>query len=118
MTRSIARLLREASSLRAPIPQRPPWSQDFPENENWNYSSIFGQYYLSSFGVATLRDNLRMERVARRSERNHWMAWIGAFTGLVGALTRPGGTAQEVSVSIRTVGKATLSFEPLLRLNE
>lgn len=80
-------LVRKAAALRVPLPPHPLWSEDGSENEFWKYSCSHGQRYLSSSGVATLRDSIRREREARRNARNHLIAWIGALTGLVGALT-------------------------------
>lgn len=81
------RITQEALALRVPLPTRPHYSEDHDSNECWEWSNVFGQYYLTPLGVSTLRDSIRREREARRSARNHWIAWIGALTGLVGAVT-------------------------------
>ena len=80
-------LVRQAVEQRVPIPESPPYSPEGAENEFWAFSNSLGERYLTPLGVSTLRETLRREKDARRSERNHLIAWIGAITGLVGALT-------------------------------
>lgn len=80
-------LTREAHSLRVPLPKRPLYTDDPEDNEFWNWSRVYGQYYLSPIGYSTLRDSIRREREARRGERNHLLQWLAAVTGLIGALT-------------------------------
>lgn len=79
------KLLRQARHLRVPVP--PVWNADGTETEHWNRSQVFGEHYLGDLGQVKLRDAIRQELAWRQQTKGHWIAWVSAFTGLIGALT-------------------------------
>lgn len=78
------RLLRKASRLRVPIPSR--YTSKMEESEDWE-RSWDGEWYLSKSAELQLRAVIRQEQKERNETRAHWIAWIAAITGLVGAVT-------------------------------
>lgn len=78
-------LLKLASSLRVPVPSA--YKSDSELTEHWDRSEFTGQLYLTDAGVSAVRAEIRKEIGWRRESRAHWIAWITAVTGLVGALT-------------------------------
>lgn len=80
------RLLRMAHRLDVPYPQ-PPWHSEVQRNEYWAQGDMTGEWYLSTTGFNKVRADIRAEIKARHDARAHWVAWIAAITGLLGALT-------------------------------
>lgn len=79
------RLLRKAHRLDVPYPHRPVGNQQ--KDENWVQGSMTGSWFLTTTGINKVRSDIRTEIRARHEARGHWIAWISAITGLVGALT-------------------------------
>lgn len=78
-------LIRQARRLRVPIPHR--FKEDGKPSEHWYEGQYLGGWYLTNEGVARLRDEIRKERRARQDSRAHWVVWVSALTGVIGALT-------------------------------
>lgn len=79
------KFLRKARGLRVPIPHR--FNEDRSESEFWYEGHYTGGWYLTTKGVAALREEIRKELKARHETRSHWLIWVSALTGLIGALT-------------------------------
>ncbi len=79
------KLLHRARRLRVPIPHR--YNEDQSESEFWSEGHYTGSWYLTTKGVAALREEIRNELKARHETRSHWVVWLSALTGLVGAIT-------------------------------
>jgi hypothetical protein len=79
------RLVKEARRLRVPVPHR--FNEDGTESEHWEQGRYFGRAYLTRRGISALREEIRKERKARHEARSHWIAWLSAVTGIVGAAT-------------------------------
>lgn len=78
-------LLARARRLRVPIPRR--HLSDGQESEHWYESNYTGRWYLTTLGIAALRSEIRSEIKARHESRSHWVVWLSAITGIVGAIT-------------------------------
>jgi hypothetical protein len=78
------RLLRTARRLRVRIPDK---YDDKGELTDYWERAWDGPLYLSESGDAQLRSAIRVERKERHEARAHWINWIAAITGLVGAVT-------------------------------
>ena len=85
------RLLRKASKLHVPTPDRQRNRENNAEWEdvlgNWRYSQPRAEFILTEQGARLLRIELHEEQKRRQELRNHHIAWIAAITGLVGTLT-------------------------------
>jgi hypothetical protein len=80
------KLLQRARKLRVPIPHR--YSGKYEINSDfWFEGQYFGSWILTTKGVATLREEIRNEVKARYETRSHWVIWVSALTGLLGAAT-------------------------------
>jgi hypothetical protein len=79
------KLLAKARRLRVPIPHR--YNEDKTESEHWYEGNYAGRWYLTTRGVAALRDEIRRELKARHEARSHWIVWLSGLTGVIGALT-------------------------------
>jgi hypothetical protein len=67
-------LVRTAKRLSLPIPawkDKAMWEEDY------------GDRYLTTLGVQTIRKQIRDER---KEKRDSWLPWVCAITGLIGAL--------------------------------
>ncbi len=80
------RLLRQARRLDVPYVQ-PPWHSEEQRNEYWVQGNMTGEWYLTTAGFNKVRADIRAEVKARHEARAHWVAWMAAVTGLIGALT-------------------------------
>lgn len=78
-------LLKLATSLRVPIPRT--FKSNSELTDHWSQSQFTGDLFLTDAGVGEVRAEIRKELGWRRESRAHWIAWITAITGLVGALT-------------------------------
>lgn len=78
-------LLGKARRLRVPIPHR--YNEDKTESEHWYEGHYTGRWYLTSRGVAALREEIRRELKARHESRAQWVVWLSALTGVIGAVT-------------------------------
>lgn len=78
-------LLRQARRFHLPIPKRV--GSDGETTGWWEQSDIDGLWRLSDGGVVHVRKSIRSEMAWRREHRAHWINWIAAVTGLLGALT-------------------------------
>lgn len=78
-------LLGKARRLRVPVPHR--YNEDKTESEHWYEGHYTGRWYLTSRGVAALREEIRREIKARHEGRAHWVVWLSALTGVIGAVT-------------------------------
>ena len=76
-------LLHRARSLLVPVPSRDGGESGLPYWEEGQ----FGTKHLSRVGIARIRAAIREEEKARREARAHWVIWVSALTGLVGAAT-------------------------------
>ncbi len=79
------KLLGKARRLRVPIPHR--HNEDKTESEHWYEGQYTGGWYLTTRGVATLRDEIRRELKAKHEARSQWMFWLTGLTGVIGSLT-------------------------------
>src|SRR6266849_2583394 len=79
------KLLAQARSLRVPVPHR--YNQDKTESDHWYEGHYTGRWYLTSRGIAALREEIRRELKARHEGRAHWVVWLSALTGVIGAIT-------------------------------
>lgn len=79
------KLLNRARRLRVPIPHR--YNEDQSVAEFWCEGHYTGRWYLTTKGVAALREEIRKELKARHETRSHWVVWLSALTGLIGAVT-------------------------------
>lgn len=79
------RLISKARRLRVPIPHRR--NSDGLESEHWYESYHTGRWHLTETGIATLRNDIRNEIKARHESKLHWVAWLSAITGVIGAIT-------------------------------
>jgi hypothetical protein len=78
-------LLAKARRLRVPIPHR--YNDDKTESEHWYQGQYIGKWYLTTIGFSSLRDEIRREEKARHEARAHWVVWLSALTGVIGAIT-------------------------------
>lgn len=78
-------LLRQARSLRVPIPYVR--SADGSESPLWYEGRQTGGWYLSNSGVRHLRQEIRQEIKERHEARTHYVVWLTALTGIIGAIT-------------------------------
>ncbi|MEF1312029.1 hypothetical protein QTO01_18230 [Vibrio mytili] len=81
------KILSKARKMRVPYPDA-----DFDEDgqdkkQNWVDGHQTGYRFLSAKGYAEVRSGIRTELKERRELRSHWVVWLSAFTGLVGAIT-------------------------------
>ena len=81
----IEKLIRRARKLRVPIPHR--YNEDQSESEFWCEGNNTGSWFLTTRGFAALREEIRKELKARHETRSHWVVWLSALTGLIGAIT-------------------------------
>ena len=79
------KLLTKARRLRLPIPHR--YNEDKSASEHWYEGHYTGRWYLTTRGVAAMRDEVRRELKARHEARSHWVFWLTALTGVIGSLT-------------------------------
>lgn len=79
------RLLAQARRLRVSIPHR--YNKDQTESDDWYQGQHTGRWYLTTRGLAALREEVRRELKARHEARSHWVVWLSSFTGVIGALT-------------------------------
>jgi hypothetical protein len=79
------RLLYKARRLRVPIPRL--HTSDGQESEHWHQSNYTGLWHLTNLGITSLRSEIRNEIKARHESRSHWVVWLSALTGVVGAIT-------------------------------
>ena len=79
------RLLRQANRLRVPIPSR--YSSEGQLADDWEETQYLGALCLTDRGVSKLREEIRREVRWRHEQRAHWIAWLSAITGVVGAFT-------------------------------
>ena len=75
----------QARRLHVPVPHR--YNEDKTESEHWYEGHYTGRWYLTSRGVAALREDIRREVKARHEGRAHWVVWLSALTGVIGAVT-------------------------------
>jgi hypothetical protein len=78
------RLTRQAKRLRVPAP---PMLRGNELTDFWVMSDESGEIFLSEKGVARIRASIRQELDWRVRHRGHWITWVVALTGLVGAAT-------------------------------
>lgn len=79
------RLVQTASQLRVPIPR---WRDEEGElTTDWLQGTETGYIYLSEKGIDRVREAIRSEERWNQEKRAHWILWITALTGLVGAIT-------------------------------
>ncbi len=77
-------LLRTARRLRVPVP-RSATGEGEPTGY-WEQGSQTGARYLTEVGIERLREDIRKELKWRREARAHWLAFVPAVTGILGAL--------------------------------
>jgi hypothetical protein len=80
------RLLRKAYRLDVAY-ANPPWHSGDQRDEYWERGHFTGSWYLTTAGINKVRTDIRTETRARHETRGHWVLWVTAITGLVGALT-------------------------------
>jgi len=78
-------LLGQARRLHVPVPHR--YNDDKTESEHWYEGPYTGRWYLTSRGIAALREEIRREVKARHEGRAQWVVWLSALTGVIGAIT-------------------------------
>jgi hypothetical protein len=79
------RLLLKARKLRVPIPHR--YNDDKTESEHWYKGHYTSRWYLTTKGIAALREEIRKEQKARHESRSQWVFWLTALTGVIGSFT-------------------------------
>lgn len=79
------RMISLARRLHVPIPHI--HNDDGDTSDHWYRGSQTGGHYLSVLGVKALREEIRQEQKARHEIRTHYVLWVTATTGLVGAAT-------------------------------
>ena len=79
------KLLSKARRLKVPIPHR--YNEDKSESEHWYEGHYTSRWYLTTRGVAAIRDEIRRELKARHEARSQWVFWLTALTGVIGSLT-------------------------------
>ena len=79
------KLFQRARRLRVPIPHR--YNDDKSESDHWYEGQYTGCWYLTTKGVAALREEIRRELKGRHEARSQWVVWLSALTGLIGAVT-------------------------------
>ena len=79
------RLLHRARSLLVSVPARD--GKELNGDTHWEQGHTLGTWYLTRAGIARIRTAIRDEEKARREARAHWVVWVSALTGLVGAAT-------------------------------
>lgn len=79
------RLLHRAKSLLVSVPSRD--GGELEGGPYWEQGQALGTWYLTRNGIARIRAAIREEEKARREARAHWVIWVSALTGLVGAAT-------------------------------
>ena len=79
------KLLAKARRLRVPIPHH--YNEDKTESEHWYEGRYTFRLYLTTKGVAAIREEIRRELKARHEARAHWVVWLSALTGVIGAIT-------------------------------
>jgi hypothetical protein len=80
-----AQLIRTARRLRVPVP--PLMDEEHELTVDWERGSRLGMVYLSDRGIAKVREAIRAEQRWRQEHRAHWVLWLSAATGIIGALT-------------------------------
>jgi len=78
-------LLAQARRLRVPTPRL--YEEGRKPSSSWEEGHHFGKWQLTETGTAQLRDEIRKELRWRFERRVHWVAWLSAITGVLGALT-------------------------------
>lgn len=78
-------LLAKARRLHVPVPHL--YNEDKTISEHWYEGHHTGRWCLSTSGIAALREEIRRELKARHEARTHWIVWLSALTGVVGAAT-------------------------------
>ena len=78
-------LLNQARRLRVPIPRL--YQEDGKHSSGWEEGSLLGRWHLTETGIAELREEIRKELRWRFERRAHWVAWLSAITGVLGAFT-------------------------------
>lgn len=78
-------LIRQARKLRLSLP--PHNNSDGTESGLWEDGQYFGGRHLSALGVMQLRKDIRDEIKAGHEAKAHWIAWLTALTGVLGAIT-------------------------------
>lgn len=79
------KLLRKARRLRVPIPHL--YSEGSSLSDHWYEGRNTGRMYLTTKGIAALREEVRHELKARHESRSAWIVWLSALTGVIGAIT-------------------------------
>ena len=79
------KLLSKARQLRVPVPHR--YNEDKTESEHWHEGDYTGRWFLTTRGFSALREEIRREIKARHESRAHWVVWLSALTGVIGAVT-------------------------------
>ena len=66
----------------------PRWTDDDGEETRcWTVGRYSGESFLTSEGLARLRELVRIQERWRLERRDHWVIWIIAPAGLIGMLT-------------------------------
>lgn len=80
-------MIGSARKLRVMVPPYPEGLEHGEEAEHWRRGQYTDRYLLTEKGYAVVRDAIREERKARQELNSHWVTWIAAATGLIGAIT-------------------------------
>lgn len=78
-------LLAKARRLHVPFPHI--YNKDKTESEHWCEGQNTGRWHLTVRGMAAVRKEIRREVKARYEVRAHWVVWLSALTGVIGAIT-------------------------------
>jgi hypothetical protein len=78
-------LLAKARRLHVPVPHL--YNEDKTLSEHWYEGHYTGRWCLRTCGVGALREEIRREVKARHEARAHWVVWLSALTGVIGAIT-------------------------------
>ena len=78
-------LIRTGRKLRVAIPAMRVQGKDL--SDDWCRDDNLDENYLSPSGILKVQEGIRKEIAWRQQSRAHWIMWISATTGFIGALT-------------------------------
>lgn len=78
-------LITKARRLRVPTPRL--YTSDNQVSDYWCEGVTTNRWHLTDIGISALRNEIRIELKGRHESRLHWVVWLSAITGVVGAIT-------------------------------
>ncbi len=77
-------LIRQARRLRVYIPNR--IGEGNQPTEYWEQGRFQGYWYLTSLGIANVRDEIRKELKWRYDRRAHYTSWVTGIIAIIGTV--------------------------------